>query len=266
MRTAGFIIAALLAGLVVGSWTLKADLRRARKEVADLKVELRNQQAKSSRMEGIAAMLNIPGREKGAAASGHKAAVRSAPAVTGEPAATNSAAPAAVSETPFRDRRRERWAEGEPSRSMRERLEVAADLWRTRGTMARQAFLENLDATPDQSDRFDVIMGAMNLRLSNSIRTWVDYIKDSEEMTPEAGVRMMNDLTSALVVTYDELDRTMPEDWRSKSGTNFEAMAFINPAVATPLIEIEDKLENRRRPRMGIIGGERNPASRGPGQ
>ena len=77
---------------------------------------------------------------------------------------------------------------------------------------------------------------------------------------------MMNDLSAALVTTYDELDRTMPEDWRSKSGTNFEAMTFINPAVATPLAEIEDKLGNRGRPRTGLFGCAQPSATRGTAQ
>ena len=95
----------------------------------------------------------------------------------------------------------------------------------------------------------------MNLRLSNSIRTWVDNVKTADTFTPETGIRMMSDLSKDLVVTYDELDRTMPADWRTKAGEKFEVLDFIDPQVALPLTEVEGMMQRSRNTRhsRGVV-------------
>jgi hypothetical protein len=49
----------------------------------------------------------------------------------------------------------------------------------------------------------------------------------------------MNELSGIVVTTYDDLDRTLPEDWRDKAGEKFQVFDFINPEVAMPLADVE---------------------------
>ena len=260
MRTTGYIIAALLIGLAFGSWSLRADLRRARQEIEVLRNTSRKLEVRNTKLDGIVAMLNISSHSGTQPLQSPKSTVTarapSSNASTGMPEAIHR--DHIFMPPHMRERNRDI---PEERRSMRDQIQTATELWKMRGSIARNTFLSNMNASPDDAIQFDVVMGAMNLRLSNSIITWVDMAKERDDFTTESGLRMMNELSTVLVTAYDELDRTMPADWRAMSGTNFEVMTFINPAVAMPLISIEDKLPTRRRSRTDIPAGTRDPAA-----
>ena len=122
---------------------------------------------------------------------------------------------------------------------MQDQIETAANLWKVRVDLARNSFVSNVATNDEQAIQFDVSMAAMNLRLSNSIRTWVDQIKADKNLTPEKSILMINDLSSTLVWAYKDLDRTQPAGWREKAGPKFQVLDFINPEVARPLVEAE---------------------------
>jgi hypothetical protein len=124
--------------------------------------------------------------------------------------------------------------------TLRKQLETAANAWKVRSDIARAGVLSNTAASDDQAAQFDVTIAAMNLRLSNSVRTWVDYVKEQQDVTPETGLRIMNDLSSSLVYAYNDLDRALPPDWRDKAGPKFQVFDFVNPEVIMPLTEVED--------------------------
>lgn len=63
-------------------------------------------------------------------------------------------------------------------------------------------------------------------------------------MTEEKGVKLMRDLTTSVAGTYDELDASMPEGWRGDAGKDFSLTAFVDPTVALPLVDVEEKLES----------------------
>ena len=50
-----------------------------------------------------------------------------------------------------------------------------------------------------------------------------------------------------VVLTYDEMDRTLPNGWRTSAGRDFSLTDLIDPSVAEPLIDVEDKLDRPRR-------------------
>ena len=91
----------------------------------------------------------------------------------------------------------------------------------------------------------------MNLRLGDRIEQWTDYLKVKGELNPEDGIRMMNDLSSVMVLTYDELDGSMPPNWRDEAGEDFQLFNFIDPEVAMPLAEVEDIIGNANPPNQG---------------
>ncbi len=234
MKTAILIILALLAGLVLGTWSVKDDLRRARKEVEDLKQQLsRRPAARQNGLDGITSMLKIPKdaappREPSDDAGGVTRA-------TG--AHSNRLALTSVGSSTNALRRQHH---GPDRDTLRKQLETAASAWKVRSDLARAGVLANTAASDEQTVQFDVAMAAMNLRLSNNVRTWVDYVKTQQTVTPEAGIRIMKDLSSTLVFAYDDLDRTLPDDWRDKAGPKFQVFDFVNPEVIMPLTEVED--------------------------
>lgn len=236
------VLVALLAGLVLGSWSVKVDLRRAEQEVTRLRKELsRRPASRDGRLTGIASMLKLPddatGRPRKDAAVSVEAEAP-APADHTHSGVTNAVAMNRGSgeEDPFGDHRRHRMKHGD----LRKQLETAANAWQVRSDLARTGFISKVTENSDQAAQFDVTMAAMNIRLSNSVRTWVDYVKEKQDVDSEAGIRIMSELSTTLVQAYNDLDRAMPADWRTKAGEGFEVVNFINPEVVLPLTEVED--------------------------
>ena len=239
MKTAASILAALLLGLVLGTWSVKADLRKAQSEIAELKRKQDRKGGNSAALGGIRSMLKIPEPERARHAAGREAVPAEASIQPPDDVAGPTTGPA-VSNAATRHTWR-RFG----TNSIRDHLETAADAWRVRSDLARNSFVSNVATTSDQSVQFDVIMAAMNIRLSNNVRTWVDYVKQQDELTPETGIRMMSDLSGSLVFAYNDLDRAMPADWRAKAGSQFQVFDFIDPRVALPLTEVEDVIRQK---------------------
>jgi len=125
----------------------------------------------------------------------------------------------------------------------KEQLEAATKLWDVRANLARNSFLENLNASPDEATRFDVLIEAMNLRLDTHIREWVDGVSEQGVVRAEDGARLIHHLSGAVVITYDEMDRSLPVDWREATDAEFKLFDFIDPSVAEPLVDVEHLME-----------------------
>jgi hypothetical protein len=237
MKSAFAVCAALLLGLVLGSWALRSDLREARRQADELRRELDRRGRSTQGLDGIATMLRIPD----AGAAGRRASSLTG---TGMVAAAtgrvdSASGPTGKTAVALGDARR---FQRPPPEQFRERLETAAAAWKTRSDLARSAFVSNVAPSDEAAARFDVIIAAMNMRLSNSVQSWVQSIRQNEQAAaPETGVRMFHDLSGALVLTYDELDQSMPAGWREKAGPEFKVMDFINPEVVLPLADVEGR-------------------------
>lgn len=262
MKTAAYALVALLLGLVLGSWSLKADLRNAKKEIASLKTKLATRESGPVGLNGITSMLKLqdntrsePVRHRG----------RPAPAAQPAVAAETTTVVAAVSSTnvapPVAENKRTRHTHPRGATNLVQSLETASALWKTRADLARNSFVSNVATSEDHAAQFEVAMAAMNLRLSNNIRTWVDFVKKEGDVTPETGIRIMNDLSSSLVLAYGDLDRTMPPDWRQKAGSKFQVFDFINPEVAMPLTEVEGIFMAKEKGHQGAMDPQASAGS-----
>lgn len=258
MKTVAYALVALLLGLVLGSWSLKADLRNAKREIASLRTKLATRESGQGGLNGITSMLKIqektrpdPVRRRGQRPPAARPAVPPAETTTAVAAAVPTSAVSSVPED-----RRTRHAHSHGATNLLQSLETASALWKTRADLARNSFVSTVATNEDQAAQFEVAMAAMNLRLSNSIRTWVDFVKKEGDMTPETGIRIMNDLSSSLVLAYGDLDRTMPPDWRQKAGSKFQVFDFINPEVAMPLAEVEGIFMAKEQGRHGAMDPE----------
>ena len=102
---------------------------------------------------------------------------------------------------------------------------------RERATELRTNFVAHAKLSEPETVRFDVLMTALNLRLKEQSSKWQQAM-ESETMTrAEVRARAMAEISDAMVMTYDELDRNMPAGWRDSAGTNFNLMTFIEPEV-----------------------------------
>lgn len=236
MKTAAWVIVALLVGMALGSWGLKADLRKAKQQVSTLEQQVQNSSRKKTQFDGISTMLNLQQAQKGAASE----------EVRGRDFGRSGSSTNAEADVPHHGHspwgpRHQRGTNAPPARRMRQDIEAAASLWKTRSELARDGFLSVATSNEQEETDFDVLMAAMNLRLSNSVRTWVDFVKTNQVFTPECSVRMMNDFSDVMVQAYTDMDRVLPE-WREKTDGKFNTMDFVDPTVILPLAEIEDAL------------------------
>ena len=244
MKNAIGLLIALLAGLVLGSWALKGDLEKAKKEIAALRTEVEEAQtkaqksgsAKKNNIGNIASILPFSGMD----GSGHSAKRRAKPVKTATDATmagasrsgkTTAAKPSKPS-TPLPVQKPEEM----------EQLKAATDLWRVRVDLARNSFVSNAGLDNAQTARFDAVIGDMNRQMESSLQKWADELSNQDDPAPETVLRMINELSGIIIQTYDGLDRGMPGDWREKTGDDFQVLDFVNPEVFTPLMGLEDKL------------------------
>ena len=237
MRTGIAAVLALLAGLALGGWGPRADLRLARDQIKDMESQLHKRGATAGKMETVKAMLQVKDEEMSAARS----RARKPPL----PKKTTAFRPAAPADKPLAAEESGRAKNTNTTERFGENLQKEADLWNTRVEMSRNSFITNLGLTPQQTAMFDGMMAVMNSQLEQGIKQWSDLLKQKDEMTGEDGIRMMNELSGVLTRTYGEMDQTMPEGWRQKAGGGFELMNFIDPAVALPLTDVQGKLHRR---------------------
>ena len=248
-------VVALLAGLVIGGWGPRSELRHMEEELATVRKLLKEKPGRTESLEGVTRLLGIgPGERTRADASSSIVPSSSGdPDVPvsqpGEPLPESKAGTTGLEEDVAtdtddgQDSRRDRAANG----NMKEQIEKAAELWQMRSDIARSTFIANTSLNDEQTIRFDVLVEAMNLRLADTMEQFAESIADVEVLQPEAGIRLANEVLDALVLTYDEMDRGLPDDWRNGAGGAFSIVNFINPAVATPLIGVEDKLSEMER-------------------
>ena len=122
------------------------------------------------------------------------------------------------------------------------RIEAATKVWDVRKGIVRQGFIDRVGINEDELIVFDTAIAAMNLRLEATFRKWADVLESVDVPSAELGVKMGHEITEAMSLAYDDLDRGMPEGWRDASGENFSMGDFIDPTVALPLLSVEDKL------------------------
>ncbi|MBA4386703.1 MAG: hypothetical protein C0404_01910 [Verrucomicrobia bacterium] len=256
---------ALLTGLVIGGWAPRSDLRIAKEELENTKKMLNSKGRGTSNLNGITQLIGIEDRSR----RDRKAdrTVGSPTTVKGDkPAGTNQVAlpdPADSSNTnstvlsaatgtvhaagaaaSTAGKSNEETAEQRDKRSMKDSIDEAIELWKTRSDIARTTFINNLGLSPEEAVKFDVTVQAMNIRIGHGIQKLADNIKTNDYIGEESFVRLGNELTGAIVQGYSDLDRGMPRNWRATTGNEFSLMDFVDPNVAKPLIQVEDKLNS----------------------
>lgn len=231
MKSTLAVVVALLVGLALGSWSVKSDLRVAKEEIKELKKSINTRTTRQTALRTVTSALKLPETPRSSTRPEpiHSDAPTQAVTVVTETGATNT--------TPH----------GARSRSMEEGLRTAVEAWQTRSALARDSFLSNIQAQPVQQQMFDQAVQKMNEQLAERIQQWAEYIKQQKDMTPETGVRMMNNLSEPVIAAYDELDRTQAVGWREKAGEKFQLFDFINPEVAMPLAEVEGAIQRSGR-------------------
>lgn len=259
MKSLIFLPFAVLLGILIGGWPPKEELRTLRQELDALRQKADSRQ-KDTRFDAITRMVQIPER---AAATPKAKPAHTERRVTMDLGAPTSQVAQAVADTPAKTGANETLSSeaNEPRQDvspedLKARIEEAKELWATRVQIARTHWLNRLKLTPEKTELFDASINAMNEELQASMQGLADALALGADMTPELGTRFFNEMTASLVRTYDDLTVIVPEEQRGEA-SKLELTDFIDPAVAEPLIAVQDKLDNMPEP-----GGRRFPRGR----
>lgn len=122
------------------------------------------------------------------------------------------------------------WTRGEEYREAwiaRRMAERAQRAERMRSNLFERAKLDERQAT-----RFDVLVAAMNLRLRQAATQLRQAVESGEISRGEARARAMKEIGAAVALTYDELDRNMPANWRTATTNDpIDLWSFIDPQL-----------------------------------
>ncbi len=241
---------ALLVGLVLGGLGPRSEMEGVRKELESARLRLKTleQKNRGQEVDRVAGILGI-GADREQSDEDNVVAVKDDEPESRREDYVSGLEDDNTSETEPDKVGGGAESEGEPDRrssSMEERIDRASELWEARADIARGTFIANGDLSEEDVKDFDVLMEAMNIRLEHSIAQWAEKVKGKGEADPEDGVRLINSVTDILVLTYDEMDRKLPDDWRETAGKGLRVADFIDPVVAKPLVRVEDEMGNMR--------------------
>ena len=253
---------ACIAGVIIGAWGPREELRSLKENAEAERKQPRNAAAEG--FQAFARMANIPEEAKRSRkrrpdakplfASTNKPPTRVAAATNALAATrmetTQAVEPAAAATTNAPPRKQERMS----PEDLRARIEEAQELWRTRVELARARWKEKLNIDAAMGEKFDAALDSMNEQLYDTMQTMAAMLAQQDKMTPELGLRMMGDATTIMAETYEKLGACVPADRRGEV-SELQVFEFIDPGVAEPLIPVQDKLD-----RFPMPGG------RGPSQ
>ena len=109
--------------------------------------------------------------------------------------------------------------------------------------MARAQWKAKLGLSGKAEKAFDDALQEMNEKLYASVQELARRLASEEKMTPELGFRLMGDTSTILAETYDKIGEILPQGQRAEV-SEMQMIDFIDPAVAEPLIDVQDKLDN----------------------
>lgn len=228
---------ALLAGLVIGGIGPRSELAGLRKELELAHALSAGRSRGDADVAAVGGLLGIE-RRRG---SGNEGTVSQpvASAASDAASAENPQNPADQAGAPQADAN----DANDPDASTAWDLDRAVELWQTRVGIAKSTFVSNARLNDAQALHFETTLAAMNIRIGSTIDAFAETIQQADVVQPESGIRLVNAISDAMVTAYDEMDESMPPDWRGRAGDRFTLTDFIDPEVARPLIGVEGKLQ-----------------------
>ncbi len=123
------------------------------------------------------------------------------------------------------------------------RIDEATELWRTRVELAKTQWTGRLGISGEaERAAFDSAFEQMNERLLETMTALAAEIERAGKLPPALSPRLMGDASAAMAGAYDALRETVPEG-NQAAISEMPVFEFIDPAVAEPLVSVQDKLD-----------------------
>ncbi len=240
----------LLAGLVLGGLGPRSELARVKDELEETRKLVRGQGGGAATMSNVSNLLGIERRSASSAPAegdpenadedNHDA---DAPG-DDVPSGIEAAGDGALDDDGESEASVEDETSDDEDKEFGDDLDRAIELWQARVAIARNTFVSNAHLNDTQAVKFDTLLAAMNVRIGTTIDEFAKDVNETKDVQPEEGIRLVNDITESMVLTYDEMDDTMPKGWRGRAGDKFSMTDFVDPEVARPLVGLEGRLDH----------------------
>ena len=127
-----------------------------------------------------------------------------------------------------------------------------------RAKMNTLEFAERIGCGEDQQEKIFAISDEMNMRVSEIAASWAEYLREQGRFSQECRLRIMYDISAAVVDAYDNLDKVLPDGWREDQG-GWDVGSLIDWSGLGPLMDVERELGGGRSMRgmMGTFSGGR---------
>lgn len=151
------------------------------------------------------------------------------PGEEGTTVAFQAGAPPTPGDAPPGEQRRQRTEEEWRAEWTQRQARFMAE-WTNRAVAARTNFIASAKLNEEQATRFDVLLTAMNVRLASILDPVMAKYQQGIRPSSEERARLTHDVSGALVTTYDEMNRSMPEGWGDiASSNNVSLSQFVDP-------------------------------------
>ncbi len=241
-RTFYLLPLACLLGFAVGYWGPRADMRAM--EELSAKEKKAVVEKRRGGFDTFAQLAKIPetARRPRQGQKPRKDAKRPAIAVTNAPkeAAASPASEEVAADKGEKSRQERRRMSPE---DLRARIAEAQDLWAARVDIARAQWKSKLRISGEAEKAFDDALQEMNENLYMSVANLAERLAGEEKMTPELGLRLVGDTTTIMAEAYDKIGASVAPEMRGEV-SGIMMTDFIDPAVAEPLIDVQDKLQD----------------------
>lgn len=225
---------AAVVGIVVGSWGPREDLRLYKEKAQEAKNVRKASDA--SGFGAFAKMVNIPDVAK------RRPRPKATKAETTKADTTEQATDTNVVVSLKHEQDPRRPHHQSPD-DLRLRIEEASGLWRTRVEIAKTQWTARLGVSGDaERTAFDSALAQMNEKLLETMTALAAEIERAGKLTPELSLRLMGDASTAMATAYDALAEAVPAEKRDTL-SEMPVFEFIDPAVAEPLVSVQDKLD-----------------------
>ena len=250
MKAYFWIPFACLAGVLVGSWGPRAELRELENRQQEEKSRPKNAAAAS--FKTFAELANIPAEAKrprhrrprppkDGAKTNKVIRLPDPPKVAAD---ASNASTQSVEKAGRPHHMPVKFDRNLSSEDLRARIEEAQELWQTRVEIARANWKSKLKVTGENGARFDAAMDEMNQHLHEMMQALAQQVAERGKMTAELGLRLVGDATTIMAETYEKVGACAPAELRD-SVADMPMSDFIDPGVAEPLIEVQDLFKNQ---------------------
>lgn len=225
---------AAIGGLIAGAWGPTADLE-AFKELQSEENVKKESNAKSG-FGTIANLVNLPDEARRPMRRPPEPETNRVEVVDG----TNRVENAADTNRVGRLHRPPRgpW----DRKDLKNRIEEAKELWRTRCDLARTQWKAKLKIEGEKATRFDEMVDAMNADLKDLMTEFAAEVAEKKAVSPELGVKMMSAVTQTLAEEYEAIGECVDDDMRAEV-SEMPLHEFIDPSFIEPMIQVQDYLE-----------------------